>query len=95
MENDKYQEELSVQSTILLDRKYKQAKVDKMLSILTSCKGIDASKSGIAIDVGCSAGFFISALSPYFENVIGIDIDNVILRNKTLGIGLEWNHKSR
>ena len=75
MENNNYQEELSVKSSILLDSGYKQAKVDKMLSILKSCNGINASNSGTAIDVGCSAGFFISALSPYFDNVIGIDID--------------------
>ena len=75
MKNNKYQEEFSVQSSISLDKAYKQAKVDKMLSILRSCNGIGASNSGTAIDVGCSAGFFISALSPYFDNIIGLDID--------------------
>lgn len=75
MDKNNYQEELSVKSSILLDRGYKQAKVDKMLSILMDSKGIDTSKSGTVVDVGCSAGFFISALVPHFENVVGVDID--------------------
>ena len=70
----KYQKNLSLESPILLDITHKQPKVDKVLSIL---KDNDALKNpeGIAIDIGCSIGFFAKALTPYFKTVFGLDID--------------------
>lgn len=70
----KYQNNLSESSPILLNRQYKQAKVDKMHSILKDVGAFEKS-SGIALDIGCSAGFFTNGLSKYFDQVIGIDID--------------------
>ncbi|MFV1974770.1 MAG: class I SAM-dependent methyltransferase [Candidatus Scalindua sp.] len=71
-----YQKDLSRQSPILLDSRYKQPKIDKMLAILKNAGVIsDERKNLVALDVGCSKGLFTSAFANYFENVIGIDID--------------------
>lgn len=70
-----YQKELSVQSPILLDATYKRAKVEKMLSVLEDCGAVAAGRKSLALDVGCSRGFFTSALTFHFDAVIGIDID--------------------
>ncbi|MCX4028334.1 class I SAM-dependent methyltransferase [Endozoicomonas sp. SM1973] len=78
MNKYRYQEKLSKVTPILLDSNYKQPKVDKMISILTDC-GALSSNRGLAIDIGCSAGFFTRALSPYFDNVVGLDIDDSAL----------------
>lgn len=69
-----YQESLSLQSPILLDENYKKAKVDKMLAVLKHARCLDV-KAGVAVDVGCSIGFFTNALSPFFDMVYGLDID--------------------
>jgi len=75
MKQTKYQQDLSLQSPILLDAIYKRAKVEKMLSILDDCEVIADTPRALAVDIGCSRGFFSAALAPYFDNVIGIDID--------------------
>jgi ubiquinone/menaquinone biosynthesis C-methylase UbiE len=69
-----YQESLSLKSPILLDANYKQSKVDKMLAVLKDA-GALCGQGGIAVDVGCSIGFFAKGLSPYFGRVYGLDID--------------------
>lgn len=75
-----YQKDLSRQSPILLDSKYKQPKIDKMLAILVDAGVISAKKKGsVALDVGCSKGLFTSGFSGYFQSVIGIDIDTYAL----------------
>lgn len=75
-----YQKDLSVASPILLDRQYKQAKVDKMLAILEAAGAVGAEPRGLAVDVGCSAGFFAAGIAPRFGSVLGIDIDPHALR---------------
>ncbi len=75
----KYQTNLSLHSPILLDETYKQPKVDKVLSILAD-NGALAPKAGVAVDIGCSIGFFARALTPYFSQVFGIDIDQHALQ---------------
>jgi SAM-dependent methyltransferase len=80
MKQLEYQKDLSVHSPILLDAAYKRAKVDKMLSILVDCGAISQTHKKLALDIGCSRGFFAAALAPYFEGVIGIDIDMHALR---------------
>jgi len=72
-----YQHDLSLQSPNLLDFNDRQIKVDKMLAILKDCGEISfETTKQLAVDIGCSRGFFTSALSPYFQNVFGIDIDS-------------------
>lgn len=70
----KYQENLSLDSPVLLDISHKQSKVDKVISILED-DGALRYPGGIALDVGCSIGFFARALTPYFKIVFGLDID--------------------
>lgn len=74
MPDYKYQEELSKSSPILLDREYKKPKIEKMLSILNDA-GVFGSERQMAVDIGCSGGLFTESLAPYFEKVIGLDID--------------------
>lgn len=74
MPESEYQHNLSLQSPILLDRTYKQPKVDKMLAILSDANALN--KDGVAVDIGCSRGFFSLALAPYFTRVVGLDIDS-------------------
>lgn len=78
--NPQYQNDLSIVSPILLDREYKRAKVEKMLAILDDAGMLTQAPRRLAVDVGCSRGFFCEALSSYFEKVIGIDIDTHALR---------------
>jgi SAM-dependent methyltransferase len=75
MKRPEFQKDLSLQSPILLDPEYKRAKVEKMLSILEDCGAVSKTKKQLAVDIGCSRGFFCSALAPYFDAVIGVDID--------------------
>lgn len=79
MEKPEYQENLSLQSPILLDYAYKKPKVDKMIAILRDYGAISKYQGKLAVDIGCSAGFFTRGLSPYYETVIGIDIDSYAL----------------
>ncbi|GAB4338048.1 MAG: hypothetical protein Kow0089_09710 [Desulfobulbaceae bacterium] len=71
---EKYQNNLSVHSPVLLDSEYKRPKVDKMLAVLKDC-GVLEQHNGTAVDIGCSAGFFTQALAQHFKVVFGIDID--------------------
>ena len=81
MKVPKYQNDLSLQSPILLDYEYKRPKVEKMLAILRDAGSIVAEKKPLAVDIGCSGGFFTSAIAPYFKEVIGVDIDRHALRS--------------
>lgn len=69
-----YQENLLEKSPILMDADYKRAKVDKMLAVLRVARML-ARPEGVALDVGCSVGFFCKALAPWFGKVHGLDID--------------------
>lgn len=75
-----YQKELSLQSPILLDAAYKKSKVEKMLAVLRDAGAVNQAPRGVAVDIGCSGGFFAEALSPYFHHVLGMDIDTHALR---------------
>jgi ubiquinone/menaquinone biosynthesis C-methylase UbiE len=75
-----YQHNLSVQSPILLDKEYKQPKVLKMLAVLKDAGLIEEKKKKLAVDIGCSGGFFASELARYFDQVVGFDIDIHALR---------------
>ncbi|OGT33674.1 MAG: hypothetical protein A2W28_03100 [Gammaproteobacteria bacterium RBG_16_51_14] len=75
-----YQQDLSLKSPILLDYEYKRPKVEKMLAILKDAGAIGDSKKGLALDIGCSGGFFTSAITPYFNQVLGLDIDTHALK---------------
>lgn len=70
-----YQKELSRESPVLLDASYKQPKIEKMLAVLNDVGALSRRKNRTAVDIGCSRGLFTSAFSPYFEKIIGIDID--------------------
>lgn len=72
----KYQTNLSLQSPILLDADYKKPKVEKMLAVLRDYGAIGDIKKTLAVDIGCSIGFFTRGLSPYYELVMGVDIDS-------------------
>ncbi len=80
MNKPKYQKNLSLKSPILLDYEYKSHKVGKMLAILKEAGVISEKEKELAVDIGCSGGFFTTAITPYFRNVIGIDIDLHALR---------------
>lgn len=75
MKRSGYQENLSLASPILLDRAYKQPKVDKMLAVLRDAGVIGSARRDLAVDVGCSRGFFTEPLAPHFHHVLGMDID--------------------
>ena len=68
----RYQESLLQKSPILMDASYKASKVSKMLAILDNA---ELSGSALAVDVGCSVGFFCKAISSRYDSVIGLDID--------------------
>lgn len=81
MTQDAYQRDLSLASPILLDRNHKRPKVEKMLAILEAAGMIsDTAHGGLAIDVGCSRGFFTEGVAPHFQMVVGLDIDGHALR---------------
>lgn len=80
MKPPEYQKDLSLQSPILLDQKYKQAKVEKLIAILLDARLISDESKRLALDIGCSRGFFTNALAPYFMDVVGADIDTHALR---------------
>ncbi len=75
MNRREYQQNLSLQSPILLDYAYKRIKVEKMLAILEDAEAIGENKKQLAVDIGCSGGFFALAITSYFEQVVGLDID--------------------
>lgn len=72
MSQMQYQKDLSLQSPILLDRNHKQIKVEKMLAIMNDA---DLLGRPLAVDIGCSGGFFSAGLAPHFDKVLGLDID--------------------
>lgn len=74
-----YQSDLSRQSPILLDAEYKGPKISKMLAVLKDAGVISKSKRALALDIGCSRGLFTSAFAPYFDDIVGIDIDTYAL----------------
>lgn len=69
------QHDLSMITPILLDRDHKSPKVNKMLAVLQDAGLLDR-PDGIALDLGCSGGFFCEGVAQYFQRVIGIDIDS-------------------
>ncbi|MGQ0656504.1 MAG: methyltransferase domain-containing protein [Chromatiales bacterium] len=75
-----YQRDLSLQSPILLDGVYKKSKVDKMLAVLRDVGAVSEQPRTLAVDIGCSRGFFASGLAPHFRHVVGVDIDTHALR---------------
>ena len=75
-----YQNDLSIHSPILLDRDYKRPKVEKLLAVLADAGLLGDGTGGLAVDVGCSRGFFAEALAPHFAEVLGVDIDPHALR---------------
>jgi len=74
-----YQSDLSRQSPILLDAEYKGPKINKMLAVLKDAGVISKSKPALALDIGCSRGLFTTAFAPYFDEIVGIDIDTYAL----------------
>lgn len=70
----RYQDNLLEKSPILMDSDYKRLKVEKMLAVLSDA-GVLGCFGGVAVDVGCSVGFFCKALAPWFDQVHGLDID--------------------
>lgn len=75
MKSKEYQSDLSRQSPILLDADYKGPKIQKMLAVLKDARVISQSRKALALDIGCSRGLFTSAFAPYFDEIVGIDID--------------------
>jgi ubiquinone/menaquinone biosynthesis C-methylase UbiE len=71
-----YQKDLSLQTPILLDAAYKKSKVDKMLAVLRDAGAISSVRGALALDIGCSRGFFTGGIAPHFERVLGMDIDS-------------------
>lgn len=69
-----YQDNLLDKSPILMDADYKRLKVQKMLAVLNDADMLGRADS-VAVDVGCSVGFFCKALAPWFGQVHGLDID--------------------
>lgn len=70
-----YQNNLLEKSPILGNADHKKNKVDKMMAILSEA-GLLSGKCDIAVDVGCSVGFFCKALAPCYSKVYGLDIDS-------------------
>lgn len=77
---DKYQTGFSGIAPRILDPQLRTAKTQKMLAVLHDAGVLPPSPRGIALDVGCSSGMFVQALAPYFEQVLGVDIDEHALR---------------
>ena len=62
----------------------KGLKVAKMLAVLKDAAIINESaEHSLAIDIGCSVGYFAHALAPYFSVVAGVDIDLEALKRAT------------
>jgi ubiquinone/menaquinone biosynthesis C-methylase UbiE len=72
------QHDLSIITPILLDRNHKSPKVNKMLAVLQDA-GLLGRPDGIALDLGCSGGFFCEGLAQHFQRVVGIDIDSAAI----------------
>jgi 2-polyprenyl-3-methyl-5-hydroxy-6-metoxy-1,4-benzoquinol methylase len=72
------QRDLSKITPILLDRAHKSPKVSKMLAVLENA-GVLNHEDGVAVDLGCSGGFFCEGLARHFHRVVGIDIDEAAI----------------
>jgi SAM-dependent methyltransferase len=46
-----------------------------MQAILRDAGALDMPAPRLAVDIGCSRGFFTAPLAPYFSSVVGVDID--------------------
>ncbi|MCZ6805283.1 MAG: class I SAM-dependent methyltransferase [Proteobacteria bacterium] len=75
----KYQKDFSLNSQIMLDYEKRIPKIDKVINVLKDAGVLSKKKGKLVIDIGCSGGFFISSMVPFFEHVIGLDIDNYAL----------------
>lgn len=73
-----YQKGFSEIAPRILDRAARELKARKMLAVLQAA-GLLRGR-GVAVDVGCSGGYFVAALAPHFDAAIGIDIDEPALR---------------
>ncbi len=74
-----YQKDYSLLSPVLLDYEKRKPKIDKMMSVLKDAGVFDTGKCRLALDIGCSGGFFAESLASFFEKIIGIDIDSLAL----------------
>jgi len=72
----KYQKDYSLKKPILFDYEARKPKIDKMIMVLSNERILDNGQCKLAMDLGCSSGLFSESLAPYFEHVIGLDIDN-------------------
>lgn len=75
----KYQKDYSTHAPAVLRSDTRKIKAGKMLSILKDA-GLLENPEGVALDIGCSGGFFVTALSQYYSYVIGLDIDSDALK---------------
>ena len=78
-----YQKDYSLHAPAVLDTEVRVQKAAKLLSVLEDA-GLLARNNNLAIDIGCSGGFFVQALSDFYAKVIGIDIDThaLVLANQ-------------
>lgn len=82
----KYQKDYSSHCPKILDTDVRLEKAGKMLCVLEDA-GVLASNTEVALDIGCSGGYFIRALSDYYDSVLGLDIDvNALLLAREEGI---------
>jgi len=81
MKGHDYQTGFSAIAPRVLDESQRIEKTLKMLAVLRDAGILPQQRAGVAVDVGCSGGFFVRALAPHFERVVGIDIDEAALRH--------------
>lgn len=70
----KYQKDYSLSKPIMLQAELRKIKVEKMLSILQDTGALN-DKCELVLDVGCSGGYFIEGIAPFFSTALGFDID--------------------
>lgn len=80
MKGSSYQTDFSAIAPRVLDEAQRVEKTLKMLAVLRDGGVLTPARHGVAVDVGCSGGFFVKALAPFFSTVVGIDIDEAALR---------------
>jgi SAM-dependent methyltransferase len=80
MKDSAYQKDFSAIAPRVLDEGKRIEKTLKMTAVLGDAGVLPSPPRGIAVDVGCSGGFFVRALAPFFERAVGIDIDESALR---------------
>jgi SAM-dependent methyltransferase len=74
-----YQKNYSLTRPDILAKESREIKVAKILSVLADT-GILAAGNNYALDIGCSGGYFVEGLAPYFKCIIGLDIDTHALQ---------------